>query len=183
MTIRQESPLWQYLSVNQKSLARDGEFLVEDSKLHIDAPPTDFSYLVFPYAKLYEGFLKQLFLDLDIITLADYESDHFRIGKALSPNLANRLGERSAYTQISKRYGRDLSDSLWHTWKQARNLVFHYFPHNLRSLTRDQAVGLVDLIIATMEQSVRKTHVRPRTGRNTSIRYEGRGEWIDAKLS
>jgi len=98
--------------------------------------------------------LKKLFLDVGILTQRDYTSDHFRIGKALSPNLARRLAGRSAYTQISDRYGAPLAARLWHTWKEGRNLVFHYFPHNYRSLTRPQAVELVNQLVGTMCEAV-----------------------------
>jgi hypothetical protein len=152
--IEETSILWQYLSPDMQALVRDGEFLIEDSIRHRDAPPTDFSYLVFPFAKLYEGFLKKLFLDIKIITEREYHSDHFRIGKVLSPNMARRLGERSAYKQISDRYGAELAARLWYTWKEGRNLVFHYFPHNYRSLTRAQALELVNQLVGSMREAV-----------------------------
>ena len=152
--IEETSALWQYLAPDMRALVRDGEFLIEDSTRHKDKPPTDFSYLVFPFAKLYEGFLKKMFLDVGILSQLDYTSDHFRIGKALSPNMARRLGDRSAYKQISDRYGVELSARLWHTWKEGRNLVFHYFPHNLRSLTRPQAIELINQITGTMREAV-----------------------------
>ncbi len=159
MKIIEGTALWNYLSDAKRVLAGDGAFLEEDSVQHRDQEPTDYSYLVFPYAKLYEGFLKDLFLDLDIIDRHDYESDHFRIGKALSPNLAKKLGRRSAYGQIVTRFGKDLATRLWHTWKNGRNLVFHYFPHNYRALTLEQATQLIQLIIETMDQAVGDTKV------------------------
>ena len=144
-----------------RALLRDGEFLVEDSLRHHDAPPTDFSYIVFPFAKLFEGFLKKSFLDADIITEKEYKSDHFRIGKVLSPNLVRRLGTSSAYQQISDRYGKELAARIWHTWKEGRNLVFHYFPHNIRSLTRQEAIEMASTITNTMTEIVRIFQVNP----------------------
>ena len=148
--IPESSRLWQYLAPDMQALLQDGEFLVEDSIRHHDPAPTDFSYVVFPFAKLYEGFLKKAFLDANIITPREYHSDHFRIGKVLSPNLVRRLGPRSAYAQISNRHGKELAARLWRIWKEGRNLVFHYFPHNYRSLTREQAVELAKTIVNTM---------------------------------
>jgi len=152
--ILQGSLLWQYLSETQKQLASDGELLLEDRDRHPNEHLSDYSYLVFPYAKLYEGFLKQLFLDLSVISQREYESKHFRVGKVLSPNLVRRLGERSAYGHIAKRYGKSLADTLWNTWKQGRNLVFHYFPHNVSRLNLLAAKALVEMIILTMTESV-----------------------------
>ncbi len=157
--IKDGSALWRYLSPEQQKLAQDGQLLIEDRKLHPNEQLSDYSYLVFPFAKLYEGFLKQLFRDLGVISERDYLSDHFRIGKVLSPNLTRRLGGRSAYGQIERRWGENLADTLWMTWREARNLVFHYFPHNLRALSQIEAVGLVGRIITTMDRAVRETHV------------------------
>ena len=106
--IQEGSILWQYLSPTQRVLASGGEFLLDDSYVHENREPSDYSYLVFPYAKLYEGFLKQLFLDLGIIDERNFISDHFRIGKALSPNLVKFLRQKSAFRQIEDRYGEDL---------------------------------------------------------------------------
>lgn len=160
--IQSRSALWRYLSPEQQRLAADGAWLLEDRKAHPTQELSDYSYLVFPFAKLYEGFLKQLFRDLGIITEADYTSDHFRLGKVLSPNLARRLGVRSAYNQVARRFGDTLADHLWAAWKQGRNLVFHYFPHNYRALTLEQAQERIALTVAAMEEAVRVTHIEPR---------------------
>jgi len=140
-----------YLDDDMQALLRDGEVLVEESA---HAKVSDFSYLVFPFAKLYEGFLKKLFLDTGIIDQRDFHSDHFRIGKVLSPNLTRRLGPRSAYGEISARYGKEFAARLWHTWKEGRNLVFHYFPHNFRRLSRVTAMEIINTITNTMKEAV-----------------------------
>jgi hypothetical protein len=154
--------LWHYLSPDQRDLASDGAFLLSDVNVHHDTEPTDYSYLVFPYAKLYEGFLKQVLLDLDIMSEREYDSEHYRIGKVLSPNLMGRLRKKSAYGQIQERYGKDLATRVWHTWKNGRNMVFHYFPHNYRSLTLDQARTVITNIQDTMTEVVAVIHVQPR---------------------
>lgn len=163
--IKQHSDLWTYLSEPEKILAGDGESLLRESLFHKAQEPTDYSYLVFPFAKLYEGFLKDIFLDLSIITERDYKSNHFRIGKVLSPNLKRRLGKRSAYGSIEQKYGEALASQLWHAWKEGRNLVFHYFPHNYRLLTREQAETTIHLLIHAMEEAVRRTGVRRKEER------------------
>jgi len=160
--IQPDSLLWQYLSSTQQQLAIDGQLLVEDLQHHHVEELSDYSYLVFPFAKLYEGFLKQIFRDLDVITEREYLSAHFRVGKVLSPNLVRRLGSRSAYGHITKQFGQSLADLLWNTWKQGRNLVFHYFPHNIRRLRYSEACELIDVIIATMTEAVEVTKPRNR---------------------
>ncbi|OGG12029.1 hypothetical protein A2Z00_03280 [Candidatus Gottesmanbacteria bacterium RBG_13_45_10] len=156
------SRLWHYLSPAQQALAKDGEILLNDAHIHQNLGLTDYSYLVFPYAKLYEGFLKRLFSDLSIISEREYRSDHFRIGKVLSPNIARRLGARSAYAQLENRYGKDLAMRLWKAWKGGRNLVFHYFPHNYRALSKEQATELIQQLVDAMTSAVTETRVNPK---------------------
>lgn len=146
--------LWSYLSKGQKGLIEDGLFLLDDSKKH-RLPLSDFSYIVFPFAKAYEGFLKQLFLDAGFINPEQYESDHFRIGKALNPNFAREVPEQSVYLKINN-YTKNnwLAESLWNTWKRGRNLLFHYFPHNLKSITIEEADELTRMILGAMEKGV-----------------------------
>lgn len=157
--IAEGSRLWNYLSPSKRVLAGDGAFLLADSQNHRDEEPTDYSYIVFPFAKLYEGFLKQLFRDLGIISDRDYRGEFYRIGKALSPGFAYRLKGKSAYYAIEKRFGKALVTRLWHTWKNGRNLIFHYFPDNYHALTLDHAKELVALIVSTMEEAIEKTGV------------------------
>ncbi len=150
------SHLWQYLSDGQKGLIEETFYLLEDSKNHPDARLTDYSYLVFPMAKAYEGFLKQLFLDRGYISRNQYQSNHFRIGKALSPNLQYQLGKKSIYIQLKNQRGILLADKMWDVWKRGRNLLFHYFPHNLKAISLQDAEGLVYDFIKVMEEAVRE---------------------------
>ena len=90
----------------------------------------DYSFVVFPAAKAYEGFLKKLFLDMGFITQEDYFGKHFRIGKALNPSLEKDLRREGVYDKIIKYcQGHELADNLWNTWKMSRNLIFHWFPN------------------------------------------------------
>ncbi|PIQ73668.1 hypothetical protein COV58_01295, partial [Candidatus Roizmanbacteria bacterium CG11_big_fil_rev_8_21_14_0_20_36_8] len=61
--------VWIYLSLTQQDLMSEGKFLIDFVK---EQHFKDYSFLVFPYAKAYEGFLKQLFLDLEFISHHDY---------------------------------------------------------------------------------------------------------------
>jgi hypothetical protein len=93
------------------------------------------------------------------ISRIDYISNHFRIGKVLSPNLVQKLGERSVYRKISETAGTDLADDIWNAWKMGRNQVFHYFPHNLQSLTFQEAESIVKHLLKIMEQTVLRLKV------------------------
>jgi len=147
------SDFWFYLSKNQKDLINEGLYLMNDVIKNHAYHFKDYSFLVFPFAKAYEGFLKQLFLDVKFISHLDYISDHLRLGKLLSPNLVNKLKERSLYKKIKDKAGQELADKIWNAWKIGRNQVFHYYPHNLKALTFFQAENVIDNILSVMEES------------------------------
>lgn len=144
---------WQYLSQNQKDLILEGQYLmndiVKDNAYHFK----DYSFLIFPFAKAYEGFLKKLFLDAGLISRLDYISDHLRLGKLMSPNLVDRLGDRSLYKKIKEKTTVDLADKIWSTWKIGRNQIFHYFPHNIKAVSFEEAEQIINTIIETMEET------------------------------
>ena len=154
------SDFWFYLSKNQKDLINEGLYLMNDVIKNNAYHFKDYSFLVFPFAKAYEGFLKQLFLDVKFISHLDYISDHLRLGKLLSPNLVNKLKERSLYKKIKDKAGQDLADKIWNVWKIGRNQVFHYYPHNLKALTFSQAENIIDNILSVMEEIYGKLKVK-----------------------
>lgn len=150
------SDFWNYLPQEQKDLIQEGNYLLNDVIRHHSYQFKDYSFLVFPYAKAYEGFLKQLFKDTGFISHLDYVSDHLRLGKLLSPNLMNRLGNRSLYKKIEEKSSHDLARDIWDTWKIGRNQTFHYFPHNFKALSFQEAENIVNQIIRTMEEAYQK---------------------------
>mgnify|MGYP005838961869 FL=1 len=113
----------------------------------------DYSFIVFPAAKAYEGFLKTLFLDLGFISKEDFYGKRFRIGKALNPVLEKRLRRKiSVYDKlVNFCQSRTLADELWNTWKTCRNLTFHWFPDEKNALTYDEAVSCIQRIVNAMD--------------------------------
>jgi hypothetical protein len=149
------SALWRYLSQGQQGLIEEGMYLLEDQKQHPDMRITDYSYLVFPFAKAYEGFLKQLFLDLHLISEQEYFGDRFRIGKALNPHMRRILGKNAIYEKLERiSFDKELAFTLWDLWKVGRNQVFHYFPHNLKALRYEEACQVIESMIAVMNKAV-----------------------------
>lgn len=151
--IKRNGTLWNYLLPEQREVVEDGEKLIEDAALH-PKELSDYSYVVFPLARVYEGFLKKFLLDTGLIHEQQYKSDHFRIGKVLNPNLPDHLKIEGLYDQVCSKGSRELADRFWQTWKQGRNLLFHYFPGNLQKITLNQAVKIVEEIVATMDAAV-----------------------------
>lgn len=104
----------------------------------------DYSFVVFPMAKAYEGILKQFFLDMGFITMATYESKRFRIGKALNPDIRDhQKDEYWLFDDLERIVGTAIARQLWDTWLHCRNRVFHYFPKNTEMLSLSDARGCI----------------------------------------
>ena len=153
--LEKNSKLWNYLSEGQRGLIEEGLIILEQAKVQGDKL-NDYSYVVFPFAKAYEGFLKQWFFDKGFIEQWQYASDHFRVGKVLCPLIATKLGDNSIYNKIKVYCENDpkLADRLWKAWRKGRNLVFHYFPHNLKALKLKEAEELIIEIIHVMNEAI-----------------------------
>lgn len=128
---------------------------------------SDYSYLVFPFSKAYEGFLKKFFLDLGMIREDEYYGDEIRIGRILNP-VFKRKGF-SVFRKLKRRNSGsgEAAERLWAIWKRGRNLVFHYFPHNFRSLAFNEAVEVIKELIAAMSEAVERCGVSSRSSINT----------------
>ncbi len=144
---------WDYLSPPQRDLMLEGNHLMNDVIKQSSYQFKDYSFLVFPFAKAFEGYLKTLFKDIGFISHLDYISDHLRLGKLLSPFLTERLGDRSLYIKIKNASSQSLADEVWNTWTTGRNQIFHYFPHNVRGVTFKEAEEIVKQITDTMEHT------------------------------
>jgi hypothetical protein len=134
-----------YLTGHQSELVNDVEIILK--RLQIQDSVSDFSFLVAPIAKAYEGFLKGFFLKLEIISHQDYESDRFRVGKTLNPSL--RYKRFSVYQKLAEYHekGEELAENLWDAWKFGRNEIFHYFPENYKSLSKNEAEDRINLLL------------------------------------
>lgn len=157
--IDRNSVLWQYLAEELKGLIEDGELILTFVfKNKQSSEITDFSFMVFPFAKAYEGFLKRFLLDTKLIKEEDYYSDDIRIGRILNPNFTKE--ETNVFTRIcgGSKKGTEVSKTLWAVWKRGRNRVFHYFPHNYRRLSYDEALDIINEIVSAMNNAV--THCR-----------------------
>ncbi len=159
-----------YLSSGENNLIDEGIHLIDEAKTHMGSF-RDFSFVVFPFAKAYEGFLKRMFYDLGFISGREFHSEHFRVGKVMSPNLQRQLRGRSVYKKICDKVGCELSDSIWNTWKLGRNEIFHYYSNGVKMISLQEAEEKINLIIVTMEQTyryLRMNNVKTRLERLTN---------------
>lgn len=137
-----------FLTPNQQNLLTDVENILK--KISSDDNIHDYSFFVAPIAKAYEGFLKDFFLKIGIISEDDYESEHFRVGKTLNPSL--RYKRFSVFQKLSDIHenGEELAENLWNAWKFGRNEIFHYFPNISQNLSRNEAEDRIDLLLKAM---------------------------------
>jgi hypothetical protein len=139
-----------FLSPSQKSLVNDTSLVC---KLLKKNSISDYSFLVAPIAKAYEGYLKEFFLQLGIIDRNNYNSDRFRVGKTLNPSL--RYKRFSIFQKLADLdpEGESLAEILWDAWKHGRNEIFHYFPSNVNNLSEKDAVGRINQILEAIAKS------------------------------
>lgn len=159
---------WDYLSLHQRDLVREGSYIYQeifsDGKYNFQ----DYSFVVFPFAKAFEGFIKQLLLDIGAISYEQYNSDHIRIGKLLSPELSRINPRESVYQIVADYFGVENADMIWETWKYCRNQVFHYYPHNSKYLTLNEAKERIHLILSTIKACHKALSDYQRDNQNTS---------------
>jgi type I restriction-modification system DNA methylase subunit len=74
----------------------------------------------------------------------------------MSPNLIGKLGPDSLYLKIKNQYSQELADKIWNIWKNGRNQIFHYFPHNTKAINFSESRGICLNIIRTMEEVYEK---------------------------
>lgn len=140
-----------YLAEHQRELLTDAEIVLK--KLEIKDNISDYSFLVASVAKAYEGFVKDFFLKLKVISKEEYEGDRFRVGKTLNPSL--RYKRFSVFQKLANYHekGEELAETLWDAWKFGRNEIFHYFPNNYKSLSREEAEERLKLLLKAMIQA------------------------------
>ncbi|HRT40187.1 MAG TPA: hypothetical protein P5299_02395 [Candidatus Woesebacteria bacterium] len=141
----------QYLSTDQINLIEDVELIL--TKLQKFDHINDYSFLVAPAAKAYEGYLKDFFLKIGLMSPTEYKSDRYRVGKTLNPSL--RYRKLSVYRKLAdiREQGEELAEILWSAWKLGRNEIFHYFQHNLKKLSREEAEERINQILTAIIKS------------------------------
>lgn len=134
------------------------DFLLNDTlilfhKLESGDAIQDYSFLLAPIAKAYEGFLKDFFLHIGLIDLNLYEGDRFRVGKTLNPSL--RYKRFSIFQRLSQLddHGEELAEKLWDAWKQGRNEALHFFVGNTKKLSLEEAVSRIHQVLQAIVEA------------------------------
>lgn len=122
---------------------------------------SDYSFVVFPFAKVYEGFLKELFFKIGAINEGQYKSDHWRVGRALNPELEKSLRHtESVYDRMVELCGGvSLADTLWQVWKRGRNQIFHFWPGRSKPLALEEVKEIIREIEQAMEKALEECKI------------------------
>ncbi len=147
------SPLYRTLAPDLQELVRTAVSLYTRERRQ-GLQFSDYSFIVFPMAKAYEGFLKQYLFQLRLLTPQEYQDRHFRIGRALNPDLRHhQRDEQWLYDDIVRLCSEDLGRMLWDTWLQCRNRVFHYFPAATTRISLEHAGEYLMIIVSAMTEA------------------------------
>ncbi|PIP52968.1 hypothetical protein COX08_03545 [Candidatus Beckwithbacteria bacterium CG23_combo_of_CG06-09_8_20_14_all_34_8] len=146
-------PWFNKLPFIQKELVSQSYYFLEDKNFD-QSTFYDYSFIVMPAAKAYEGFLKDLFYKQKLITQERYKGNHFRVGKALNPELAHQHpdGFERLFDDMCRIYSPEIADLLWEAWKQSRNQIFHYFENGQQTINLYEAKRRLNLICQAIEK-------------------------------
>jgi hypothetical protein len=141
--------LWRYHNDcrNEQELVGDNAKSIPDFYDH--------SFIVFPIAKAYEGFLKYYFFSVHVISKERYMSRELRIGRVFNPDLPEKFrGEEWIFDDVSRLCSHQMAQEMWDIWLTGRNHTFHYFPDNRHITTFEEAGALLKQFLHVMERAL-----------------------------
>lgn len=145
---------YQFLTPWQRQLVETTAKLIDQHRDNSNM--VDYSFIVFPMSKAYEGFLKKFLYDLNLIDKKTYEGRRFRIGRALNPDVVKHQRDQYwLYDDVERICSEQTARDLWLAWLHCRNRVFHFFPKDKGLLNLDQALGKVKKIADAMSAAVK----------------------------
>ncbi len=143
-----------YLDEKQKMLVKLSLDLYDKEKAN-GSGYEDYSFVLFPMSKAYEGFLKKYLKDLNLISEKVYLGRRFRIGRALNPDINhNQHDEYWLFDDLEDLCGNEIARQLWDAWLTCRNRVFHYFPAEASLLTLDMVAERIKILSHAMDAAV-----------------------------
>jgi len=142
-----------FLDNNQRKLLHDSLliktiFTASDSYKIFNSLLNDFSIMVFPLAKGFEGYIKKLFLTIGLITEKEIKDDPYKsIGKIINneDKLKMKLIDKKRYKSIPK--------LLSVQWDLSRNIIFHYDLDQPEIINKEDAFKKIEDIYETIRKS------------------------------
>lgn len=131
---------------HQRAITATLQLLEREKKLQGEF--SDYSFILFPMAKAYEGFLKKFLFDLHLITEHVYFGKKFRIGRALNPDISQKQrDEWWLYDDMVRICGTELAEQIWNAWITCRNHIFHFFPSEQNEFSLEHVEARVNQLI------------------------------------
>lgn len=146
---------WYAFLENQGKLlvTQSVELIEREERLHSSFH--DYSFIVFPMAKAYEGFLKKFLFESGLIDRNQYEGKQFRIGRSLNPDVSPRhRDEYWLFDDVERICGVKISRDLWQAWLACRNHLFHYFPEERSNITLKKSDELLRMMDSCMTEAL-----------------------------
>lgn len=156
-----ETEAWyQFLSRKMRLLVDESFYLLEREEMDGSELP-DYSFVVFPAAKAYEGFVKKYIVEIGLLPIEKVESRMFRVGKSLNPALPVQFRNSSwVWDKLKEQCGdvpgpdNDVAEIMWKAWRLSRNKLFHYFPRRKKMIDISTARARLELIVMAMDKAV-----------------------------
>ncbi len=143
-----------FLDEDQRQLVLVSEYLYEREE-RLNSRIADYSFIVFPMAKAYEGFLKEYLHSLKILPKQNYDDRKFRIGRALNPDISEKhKNEWWLYDDLIRACDDKTARELWDAWVECRNHVFHFFSDQKEELSLSVAQKRLVQLSNAMDQAM-----------------------------
>jgi len=155
----EEESWYKYLTEPMRDLIDEAFYLLEKHEIE-RLGFHDYSFVVFPAAKAYEGFVKKFAVDLGILPDKKVRSRLFRVGKSLNPALPPKFRNESwIYGDLEELCGQNedgdsVAQIMWEAWRQGRNKLFHFFPGHEEFIDLNFARKKIELIVSAMKMAV-----------------------------
>lgn len=154
-----ESEAWYLFLDESMRLLVDEALFLRDREESLGETLPDYSFIVFPIAKAYEGFVKKFALEMGLLSREGYESKRFRVGRSLNPAVAEADRDEwwiygSLKRSCGEVEGQSVADLMWQAWHSGRNRLFHYFPDSKEMIGIVDASSRIDHFIEAMRAAV-----------------------------
>ena len=121
-------------------------FTTYDSNEIFNRLINDFSIVVFPSAKAFEGFIKKLLLAINLITQKEIKEDPYKsIGKIIN-------GEQIQKKILDKKRDRSVLKLLVAQWDFCRNVILHYDLDQPEIINKEEAFKKIEDIYEVMKR-------------------------------
>jgi len=141
-----------FLDDYQRRLLLDGLliktiFTTSDSYRIFNSLLNDFSVMVFPSAKAFEGYIKKLLLTIGLITEKEIKENPYKsIGKILD-------GEEIKKKLLDKKRDRTIPKLLAVQWDLCRNIILHYDLDQPEIISKEEALKKIEDIHEAIKRS------------------------------